>query len=590
MQTIKISKIAFGSLSTTIGDATLGYTEGVSFRAREVDGIYVDNPPVLSKDYSSVIWKYYPDTDNYMLTHVQGLHVTDNSMARFFPYRGAYEVSRSEMNRTGLSVASVLDSMPRIKQFGAPEKWDTATSLHSHVRLGNPLESECLAETIERAIDFGTRLYISMPAAGRNLRENNVFHSSEWNTLIEAVDLLPQDIRRYVSFAFCVDEHYAEQLGDVLVTVYVRESNLVVPQGCTDIKWEVLKTLKRASSAELQAMRTAMSALPGRSEKMLPLAEVFKKVRTYKDIPKYTEQLKKDKRPIESAEDVFALIREYKGRVEDESLLGVVSMLDPIKKKHVIEQLCASEQRDALITAGLETILTDKAAKLGTDADAWYTFLGKLKSDDGLLEKSIKLYMSRIRSWNKRDVSALCKSVVAFEKAHPRKANTDLYRLMVKTLHLEKDIKIKTEPKNPSNNMQENNNNSLVQNPSDQDTSAFDSLYEEIVKEEKRSKTKTQVLIGLCSFIVGAIIAGAVASFTLPMLQQDAQTDVDTTPVDTLNNITLTLNPADSTSVIILMLDSICKARFFAPLDSLDTLQTKELNVKITTELNGTQD
>ncbi len=590
MQTIKISKIAFGSLSTTIGDATLGYTEGVSFRAREVDGIYVDNPPVLSKDYSSAIWKYYPDTDNFMLTHVQGLHVTDSSMARFFPYRGAYEVSRNEMNRTGLSIASVLDSMPRIKQFSAPEKWDIATSLRNHVRLGNPLESECLAETIERAIDFGTRLYISMPTAGRNLRENNVFHSSEWNTLIEAIDLLPEDIRRYVSFAFCVDEHYADQLNDVLVTVYARESKMVVPQGCTDIKWEVLQTLKRASASELQAMRTAMSMLPGRSEKMLPLAEVFSKVRVYKDRPKYTEQLKKDKRPIESAQDVFALIRDYKGRVADDALLNVISLLDPIKKKYVIEQLCASEQRDALITAALEAILTNKAAKLGTDADAWYTFLNKLSNDDGLLEKSIKLYMSRIRSWNKRDINALCKNIVAFEKAHPRKSNTELYRLMVKTLHLEKEIKIKTEPKNPSNNMQENPNRPLVSDSSEQDTSAFDTLYEEIVKEEAGSKKKTQVITALCSFLVGALIAGAAAFFVLPMLQQDAQTDADTTPVDTLNNITLTINPADSTSVIIPMLDSICKARFFAPLDSLDTLQTKELNVKITTEINGTQD
>lgn len=557
---ININKIAFGSLSTHIGDDTLAYTEGVSFRAREVDGIYVDNPPKLSRDYSSIIWKYYTDTDNYMMTHVQGLHVQDKSMARFFPYRGAYEVSRAEFVRSGMNLASVLDAMPRIKQYAAHEKWTTATTLHPHVRMGNVAESECLAESIMRAIDFGTRLYISMPTAGRNLRENYVFHTSEWNTLIEAIDLLDVNIRRYVSFAFCVDEHYADKLDDTLVVVYARESKLQVPQGCTDIKWEVLHTLKRAAASELKVLHEAMATLPGDNDRLLPLAEMQAKVRMYKERPIYEDKLKKDKRAIESAATVFSMIKEYKGRVADSALTAFVSRLDPVKHKFVIEELCASDQRDSLITEGLETILNTKAEKLGTDADAWHGFLSKLSDKNSPLETSIRLYMSRIRTWNKREVNALCKSVVAFQKAHPKKSNSEVFRLMVKTLNLEKDIKIKTEPKNPSNNMQEQKNKSVVETAADHDTKAFDELYAEIIKSEKKKSKTKQIAIGLGGFLLGVLATCgawfAASRYCVKPVPEPVPVPTDTIKADSLCTDSLRL---DSLRLDSLLKDSLRK-------------------------------
>lgn len=580
MQNINISKIAFGSLSTTIGDCTLGYTEDVSFRAREVDGIYVDNPPVLSRDYSSVIWKYYADTDNYMFTHVQGLHVTDSSMARFFPYRGAYEVSREEMNRVGMNVASVLDAMPRIHQFAKTEKWDKLTALHPHVASGNKQVAECLAELIERSADFGKRLYISIPSTGRDLRENNIFSTDEWHILMDALDILPLEMRRYASFAFCVDEHYADQIDDVLLIIYTRESGMVIPQNASDIKWEQIPSLKRASAEDLQPVRSAMKILPGGNSPLLSLTDMFSQVRMFKERPMYEERLKKDKRPIDSAQDVFNFIRDYKGRVDDSVLPLTVSSLDPVKKKHVIEQLCASPKRDALITEGLETLLSDKAASLGTDADAWYTFLGKLKDGDRLLETSIRLYMSRIRSWNKRDVSALCKSMVAYQKAHPRKATTPLFRLMVKTLNLEKEIKIKTEPKNPSNNMQDSRTNSLVSDSSEQDTKSFDELYADILRQEDHTKKKTQVMTALCAFVVGAILSGCIAYLALSNVNgQTSQASALLTPADSTDTIKLSVTPNDSAALVISRLDSTLNARLLN--DSIDTTGVKEINVQI---------
>lgn len=543
---INIHKIAFGSLSSHIGDGTLAYTEGVSFRAREVDGIFVDNPPKLSKDYSSIIWRYCPDTDRYMMTHVQGLHVQDKSMARFFPYRGAYEVSRDDMNRAGMSVASVLDAMPHIKQYAEHEKWEESTTVHNHVRKGNVQEAECLAETIERAIDFGARIYIGMPTAGRNLRENNVFNTDEWNVLIEAIDLLDESIRRYVSFAFCVDEHYAGQLDDILITVYSRESKLTVPAGCTNIDWDMLTSLKRAGAAELKTMREAVKTLPGKSDRLLSLHQMLTEVRKYKERPIYEDKLKKDKRDVNSATDVMAIVNEYKGRVASAAITDFVARLDPLKKKHVIEELCASPDRDALVTAGLESILHAKAERLGTDADAWYTFLSKLKDNNALLTTSIRLYMSCIRKWNKRDVTALCKSIVAFQKAHPKKSNSDVFRLMVKTLNLEKEIKIKTEPKNPSNNMQETRRNSVVETTADHDTKAFDELYQEIVNLEKKEKKTKQITIGLIGFIVGVLVTCAawfgVSRYCAQQSPKPVPVPVDTVKVDSLSTDSLRLD------------------------------------------------
>lgn len=509
MQNINISKIAFGSLSTSIGDNTLGYSSGVSYRAREVDGIYVDNPPVLSKNYSSVIWQYCQDTDKYMFTHVQGLHVVDEGMGRFFPYRGAYEVSREEMNRTGLKVASVMDAMPRIKQYTAKETWNESSALHPHTKKGDAYTAECLAEVIERVLDVRSHIYIGMKTAGRNLRCNGVFDTEEWNTLIEAIDLLGEDVRRYVSFAFCVDKHYEDKLDDVLVVVYAQEEGITVPKGCTNISWDALKSLKRCLGGELNDIRRIMSMLPGKKEKLLSFKEMMHAIQVQKDKPRFEAQLMKEAGDLTSGAAVAKLLGAYKGKVDDSALVKKVSMLDAVKHKVAIDELLNDEKRDKIVTQGLELLFINKAKSLGTNAEAWLKFLEGLTADGAIMERSFKMYMSRVRTWTKKDIAELCKSVVAYSKAHPRKAKSEAFRLMVKTLNLEKEIKIKNEPKNPSNKMQDKETRTnIVADNGEYDSSSFEEIYKDIIKEEKANKKKKQVITAVCSFLLGAAVVG----------------------------------------------------------------------------------
>ena len=282
MAKIRIAKIAYGSLSTSIGDGTIGYTSGVSDRAREVDGRYVDIPPVLSKEYSTLIWRYYKDTDNYMLTHVQGSQVEDGAMGRVFSYRGAYEVSRTELNRTGWSVANIMSSMPRIRLYAHSEVWADETDYVKHKNRGDNDVVVGLRQLISYAIDSGKRLFISIPSKGRGLQCNGTFDSFEWSTLLEAVDSMDLSMRRYVSFAFCADQNYAKYLDEVLVTVYPRESKFVVPEGNIDCEWNQIKAIPGAD-AKLKDTITIMRTMPGESDKMLSIGEMQDRLQKMKE-------------------------------------------------------------------------------------------------------------------------------------------------------------------------------------------------------------------------------------------------------------------------------------------------------------------
>lgn len=574
MDKIKISKIAFGSLSSSIGDSTLGYSSGVTYRARDVDGIYVDNPPVLSKDYSSVIWRYCQDTDKYMMTHVQGLHVVDEAMGRFFPYRGAYEVSREEMNRTGMNVASVMDCMPRIKQYAAKETWNEDTPLHAHIRKGDAYTAECLAETIMRAFDFRSRIYIGMKTAGRILRENWIFDTEEWNTLIEAIDLLDADIRRYASFAFCVDNHYADKLDDVLLVVYAAESGMTIPQGCTNISWEALKSLKRCAPSDLDGIRNIMSHLPEKEGKYLTLSEVMHCIQREKDKPRCEALLMKDSRDLGTASSIQKMIDEYRDKVNPPALVKKISMLDALNSRFAIEDLMNDDKRGKIVTEGLQLLFINKAKSLGTNAEAWLTFLSRLTSDSGsIMERSFKIYMACVRRWSKKDIKALCNSVATYQKAHPKKSNSEAFRLMVKTLNLEKEIKINNEPKNPSNSMQEKETRTnFVAETAECDTSSFDELYQKIIKEEKNRKTKKTLIASVCSFLLGAaLVGGAWYASTLMQVPEPVKADPVPAIPDSLQN------DADSTAAVA---DSIALKPDSLTAPKPDSLKTKKSTSK----------
>jgi len=237
MANINIAHIAYGSFKSPIGAATLGYSTNVSGNGRSVDGAFIDENGRLSSDYSSLLWRYYPDTDSYMLTHVQGHYVEDMAMARFFAYRDASEVTRNELLTFGFPLANVMQTMPRIESFDGVKSFPLQYTLQQHKPVMSQRATQ-LMQIIYYALANGLQLYVGMATAGRPYRDNGIFDSEEWKTLVEAIDKLDITLRQYVSFAFCVDGNYAEHLSDKVVVFYAREGKLPIPDGCVNIQYE----------------------------------------------------------------------------------------------------------------------------------------------------------------------------------------------------------------------------------------------------------------------------------------------------------------------------------------------------------------
>lgn len=226
MPSIHIYKKAHGSLLTSPGDGVLYYTGDFSARANAVNGIFADNPPVLDPNRAALIWRYYPDTDRYLLVHVQGSYAVFPSQSRNYPYRAAFEVTRSDVNlliaaaHGHLSLASLFAVMPRIDE--AADALARRVPTETEVAVAEPAatnESRTLADHILRCICRGERLVVAMPETDESLRNNGVFSSSLLSSLLGAIQLLPAGLARYATFAFCTDAHHAAVADDVLITL-----------------------------------------------------------------------------------------------------------------------------------------------------------------------------------------------------------------------------------------------------------------------------------------------------------------------------------------------------------------------------------
>lgn len=572
MPKIKISKIAYGSLSTTIGDCTLGYSSGVSFKAQEVCGIYVDIPPVLSPDYSTLLWKYISDTDSFILTHVQGRHVEDRAMGRIFSYRAAFEVSRSEMNRISFSVADLMQSVPRIKHYTQSEKWDEETTIVKHKALTVSHKVNELSQLLLCAVAMQRRLFISIPTKDRVLRENGIFNAEELNTLLEAIDKVDASVRRYLSFAFCVDEHYQKSLDDVLITMYVRESGFKVPEGALKIDFEQLDSKTINASAQLKDYLRVMELLPGAKEPMLPLDRMLKQVQDDKSayesllrIARNTPAPEDRKFWLADADSLIANIRHFMPIADRTALSSLVASLDTKKDRSMVDQLISlrkSKRDDAMsiIEQGLVQLAVQKLYALGPDADKWMRFFNELKDSEGNpLDKSRTFYLASVTQMGEPYVAAMRTSVADYAKAHPRNAKDPRFELIVNALHLQnkKKKKLTTEPKSPSNSqMQEEKGRAtdMVAKDSERCFDEFDSLYQQLQDKEKANTKKGKILSFIIGLLLGALVAG-VACFMLMHGQTDSVPGVPAV-VDTLRTDSLATDSLNADSVVSLSIEA----------------------------------
>lgn len=266
MPTIKISKYATGSWPQNIGDTTLFYSGDSSRHAKDVEGIFLDNPPRLSPDCAGLVWRYYHDTDRYLLIHVQGSQVVNAALGRNYPFRAGYEVSRDDMNAIKFNIPAVMKAVPRIANM-QEGRVPLETEVNEKTRW--PEGEEMLKKNILNAFCRGQKLYIALDVNDRKYHEDDIFDAPELKMLLGAIHQMPEDVQRYMWFAFCVDSNYDYVLDDVPIVVYLKNRNIKITDGIKQTTWEEVTTKLVIGGAEPFSFK-----LPGKNEPLMPFGEL----------------------------------------------------------------------------------------------------------------------------------------------------------------------------------------------------------------------------------------------------------------------------------------------------------------------------
>ena len=281
-KTIHIPKRASGSHQNKLGDETLFYSSGVSDQARAVSSIFIDNPPKLSREHGSIVWSYQRPADRYLLIHVQGSHVVSEGLGRNYPYRASFEVTRADMNVIDFGLAALLAAVPHIATMPTG-RVEEETEVDVKRSAPESTAAKQLRQRIQEALVTGRRLMVALEPKGSEWREDGVLECREMQTLLSAIDNIPISLRRYATFAFCVDENFTPVLDGVRLIFYRKGSNLPVSPDDLCMSWtEAIGP--SAHSADLDSMVKACP-LPGDKEPLLSPQEVAASYRIFAKSP-----------------------------------------------------------------------------------------------------------------------------------------------------------------------------------------------------------------------------------------------------------------------------------------------------------------
>lgn len=288
--TINIPKRASGSKKDMIGDGTLFYTGDLSDFNKSISGWFIDNPPVLSRQHASLVWRYNRSADRYILIHVQGSQVVSETMGRYYPFRAGYEVSREDMNRIGFSLTSLFAAMPRIATM-TYGRVDLETVVNKALPVPKTPNSETLCHNIIAAIVKGQRLMVEVePKADGSWREDGIFNCLEMHTLLSAIDHMDIKLRRYATFAFCVDEHFEPVLDSVPVVFYRAGSKVKSLPDDICMTWHQA-VMQRLPLAHVEDSLVSLFPYPGEKEPLMSMDDLLKAYGIFK---KDTATLKGD--------------------------------------------------------------------------------------------------------------------------------------------------------------------------------------------------------------------------------------------------------------------------------------------------------
>lgn len=256
--------VAFGSFTNKLGDTRLFYTEGCSDKTRYVKSEFQDARHVLSKDFASVLWQYGADKDVYRLKHVQGWNVHFEAEARIYPYRAAFEVAcrdMTDLNKEHFLVSKFIEAIPQNTQYKDTDLKEGAEELERNVDekfvpSTNP-EAKCLSEWMEYSFyTTGKKLCIELDMTGKSAFGKDVFQLPEFRTLLAAIELLPIELARFVSFGFAVDENYNKFAAGNFVNIMVKGSKFA-----SDVETMAWEAVTKTPCGGLTVQREAFKGL-----------------------------------------------------------------------------------------------------------------------------------------------------------------------------------------------------------------------------------------------------------------------------------------------------------------------------------------
>ena len=265
---VNIYKTTYGSDPVSMGETSLSYTEGISDFARNMCTAYADSKGELSPDYSTFMMLYDPFSDRYVFTHIQGQEWVFDNGVRKYPYRGAYEIGREDYLKNNLT--GIIDSLPRINPTLEKQGKVSEVSEIQNTKPNIPEESLILASNIKNALSKGKYLYVKLNNSNSNLRENALFESSSFNTIIRAIDSLSVDFKKYTTFSFLADGNFEGYFKRCAVNFVL--SNVTIPSSSDNaviMNWD--------DAVSKQATKVGcMPPIPEKENGLQPIEEVLK--------------------------------------------------------------------------------------------------------------------------------------------------------------------------------------------------------------------------------------------------------------------------------------------------------------------------
>lgn len=265
---VNIYKTTYGSDPVSMGETSLSYTEGISDFARNMCTAYADSKGELSPEYSTFMMLYDPFSDRYVFTHIQGQEWIFDNGVRKYPYRGAYEIGREDYLKNNL--VGIIDSLPRINPTLEKQGKVSEISEIQNAKPNIPEESLNLASNIKNALSKGKYLYVKLNNSDSNLRENALFESSSFNTIIRAIDSLPVEFKKYTTFSFLADSNFEGYFKRCAVNFVL--SNVTIPSSSDSA---VIMTWDDAVSKQATKVG-CMPPIPENENGLLPIEEVLK--------------------------------------------------------------------------------------------------------------------------------------------------------------------------------------------------------------------------------------------------------------------------------------------------------------------------